>query len=108
MRRSSIRVAMSEHRPEHKRRAPRGIVGALLVGAGLAALCPAAVVLAQEATGLRGEVAEADVNSDLLSGVPLLRKPTTLEQRGLDPTAQRPGHSDAGLRPCERRRHPRR
>jgi len=60
-------------------------VGAALLGAGLAVLGPAAIVLAQETAGLRGEVAEADVNSDLLGRVPLLRKPTTLEQRGLDP-----------------------
>ena len=58
----------------------------MLIGAGLAALGPGAIVLAQETAGLRGEVAEGNVNSDLLSRVPLLRKPTTLEQRGLDPT----------------------
>ena len=74
MRRDSIRVAMSELRPEQMRRAPRGILGAALLGAGAAVLCPAAMALAQETAGLRGEVAEADVNDDLLSRVPLLQK----------------------------------
>ena len=75
---------MSDLRAEHKRRAPHGIFGALLIGAGVAVLGPMAVVLAQEASGLRGEVAEADVNNDLLSRVPLLRKPTALEQQSRD------------------------
>jgi hypothetical protein len=82
---------MSGLRPEHRRRAPRGILGALLIGAGAAALCPAAIVLAQETNGLRGEVAEADVNNDLLSRVPLLRKPTTLEDRPKDPAVDDQG-----------------
>ena len=91
MRRNSIRVGMSDLRPEHKRRAPRGILGAALIGVGAVVLCPAAMVLAQETAGLRGEIAEADVNSDLLSRVPLLQKPTTLEQRSIDPAADDQG-----------------
>jgi hypothetical protein len=63
----------------------------LLIGAGAAALCPAAIVLAQEATGLRGEVAEAEINSDLLSRVPLLRRPTALEQQPKDPVVDDQG-----------------
>ena len=50
-----------------------------------------AIVFAQEASGLRGEVAEADVNSDLLSRVPLLRRPTALDPQTKDPTVDDQG-----------------
>ena len=82
---------MSDLRPEHKRRAPHGIIGALLIGAGVVVLGPMAIVFAQEASGLRGEVAEADVNSDLLSRVPLLRRPTALDPQTKDPTVDDQG-----------------
>ena len=71
---------MSQFRRDQKRRAPRGLLAVALLGAGAAVFAAPGPAAAQE-TGslLRGEVSEADVNNDLLSGVPLLARPTPLQ-----------------------------
>ena len=78
---------MSQFRPDQKRRAPRGLLAVALLGAGAAVFAVPGPALAQE-TGslLRGEVSEADVNNDLLSGVPLLARPTPLQAKPKDDT----------------------
>ena len=75
-------VAMSQFRPDQKRRAPRGLLAVALLGAGAAVFAAPGPALAQE-TGslLRGEVSEAEINNDLLSGVPLLERPTPLQAK---------------------------
>ena len=78
---------MSQFRPDQKRRAPRGLLAVALLGAGAAVFASPGPAVAQE-TGslLRGEVSEADVNNDLLSGVPLLEQ--------ADPAAGKPKDDD--------------
>ena len=76
---------MSQFRPDQKRRAPRGLLAVALLGAGAAVFAAPGPALAQE-TGslLRGEVSEAEINNDLLSGVPLLERPTPLQAKPKD------------------------
>ena len=92
---------MSQFRPDQKRRAPRGLLAVALLGAGAAVFAAPGPAAAQE-TGslLRGEVSEADVNNDLLSGVPLLEKPTPLQataerRRGIPSPTFEPASSGA-------------
>jgi hypothetical protein len=82
LRRESIWVAMLQFRPDQKRRAPRGLLAVALLSAGAAVFAAPGLVVAQE-TGslLRGEVSEAEINDDLLSGLPLLERPTPLQPK---------------------------
>lgn len=69
---------MSEKRPGEIRRATRGVFRAALLCAG-ASLCLPAAAIAQQ-TALRGEVAEADINADLLGSVALQDKKSPLDE----------------------------
>jgi hypothetical protein len=71
------RVAMSERRPAGKGHAPRGFLrAALLCGVAVASPQPAAAQSIGDQ--LRGEVAEADANNDLLNTLPLASQKTAL------------------------------
>src|SRR5262245_4203551 len=79
---------MSEGRPAGNRRAPRGVLGAALLCAAVVLIAPQPSAAQAIGDQLRGEVAEADTQKDLLSTVPLAGQKTPLGDQQAAPAAK--------------------
>lgn len=79
-----VRVAMSQVRPDERRRAPRGIFRAALLCLGATVFGLPIVAFGQQVGALRGEVSENDISNEIL-GSPLDQQTTgaTQDEQGI-------------------------